>query len=139
MRLANVGLRLLLGAALLVPCVAGAATVRRTTVHTHHRHGHGVHRPAHPIHRPAHPVHYPARRPAVGAPVARRTVVTGAGYRPVHPWWRPGGAIAAGAAVGFVAATTAAAWAGPPPGPAYCWFYIDPTRTKGFWDLCPPR
>lgn len=91
MRLASVVLRPLLGAALLVPSVAGAAPVRHTTVHTNHRHAHPVRRPAHPIHRPAHPVHRPAHRPAIGAPVARRTVVIGSGYRPVHPWWRPGG------------------------------------------------
>src|SRR5437016_462246 len=41
-----------------------------------------------------------------------RTVVrTGAGVRPVGYRWRPGGAIAAGAAIGFATAATAAAWA----------------------------
>jgi len=66
----------------------------------------------------------------------RRTVVIGAGYRPLHPWWRPGGAIAAGAAIGYLTAASVT-WAGPPPGPTYCWFYTDQTRTKGFWDICP--
>jgi hypothetical protein len=47
------------------------------------------------------------------------------------------GAIAAGAAIGFVAAATAAAWAGAPPAPGYCWYYTDPSRTQGFWDVCP--
>ena len=102
------------------------------------RHGHSHHRPAHPVHRPAQPIHRPAHRPAVAPPIAKRTVVIGAGHRPVHPWWRPGGAIAAGAAIGFVVGATAAAWAGPPPGPTYCWFYTDPSRTNGFWDICPP-
>jgi hypothetical protein len=51
--------------------------------------------------------------------------------------WRRGGAIAAGAAIGFVAAATAAAWAGAPPAPDYCWYYTDPGRTQGFWDVCP--
>jgi hypothetical protein len=50
---------------------------------------------------------------------------------------RPGGAIAAGAAPGFVAAATAVAWAGSPPAPGYCWYYTDPSRTQGFWDVCP--
>ena len=42
-----------------------------------------------------------------------------------------------GAAIGFVAAATAAAWAGSPPAPGYCWYYTDPSRTQGFWDVCP--
>jgi hypothetical protein len=29
---------------------------------------------------------------------------------------------------------------GAPPGPEYCWYYIDrSTRTPGFWDLCRGR
>jgi hypothetical protein len=74
--------------------------------------------------------------------VVRRGAVVGRGYRPgrwVRPanyYWRPGGAIAAGAAIGFVTAATAAAWAGAPPGPGYCWYYTDPSRTHGFWDVC---
>ncbi|HTF72903.1 MAG TPA: hypothetical protein VK620_00915 [Bradyrhizobium sp.] len=93
------------------------------------------------------------RRTTVVGPrggVASRTVVRGGavvrpGYRgggvrwvrPAHYHWRPGGAIAAGAAIGFVAAATAAAWAGSPPAPGYCWYYTDPSRTQGFWDVCP--
>ena len=64
--------------------------------------------------------------------------------RPGHPWarparyyWRPGGAIAAGAAIGFIAATLVGAYAGVAPGPGYCWYYTDPSFTKGFWDVCP--
>jgi hypothetical protein len=53
--------------------------------------------------------------------VARRTIVVG----------RRRGAI------GFVAAATAIAWAGEPPAPGYCWYYTDPDRTQGFWDVCP--
>jgi hypothetical protein len=45
-------------------------------------------------------------------------------------------AIAAGAAIGFVAAASAVAWAGAPPAPGYCWCYTDPSRTQGFWDVC---
>src|SRR5580704_4996837 len=73
------------------------------------------------------------------------------GVRPVHPiarpgrpwvrppgyYWRPGGAIAAGAAIGFIAATSVGAYAGVAPGPGYCWYYTDPTYTHGFWDVCP--
>ncbi len=78
-----------------------------------------------------------------------RTVVHGPavvrpGYRGGVRWARPGwyrwpvgGAIAAGAALGFVTAATAAAWAGAAPAPGMCWYYTDPSRTQGFWDYCP--
>ena len=92
-----------------------------------------------------------------GGVVAGRTTVVRPGYRPVRPgyrpvrpvglvrpwvrparyWWPVGGAIAAGAAVGFVTAATAAAWAGPAPAPGYCWYYTDSSRKNGFWDSCP--
>jgi hypothetical protein len=91
-----------------------------------------------------------ARGPRGGvAAVGRTTVVRPPGVRPgvrvgygpryVRPAyrWGPGGAIAAGAAIGFVAAASAAAWAGAPPAPGYCWYYTDPSRTQGFWDVCP--
>jgi hypothetical protein len=60
----------------------------------------------------------------------------GAWARPAYYRWPRGGAIAAGAAIGFVTAATAAAWAGAAPGPGMCWYYTDPTRTQGFWDYC---
>ena len=74
-----------------------------------------------------------------------RTVVRGpAVVRPGVRWARPGwyrwpagGAIAAGAAIGFVAAASAAAYAGAAPAPGMCWYYTDPSRTQGFWDSCP--
>lgn len=85
--------------------------------------------------------------PRGGAAVYRgRTVVRGGGgavvrrgawVRPTRYWWRPGGAVAAGAAVGFVTAATAVAWAGAPPAPGYCWYYTDASRQQGFWDVCP--
>ncbi|WP_294540306.1 hypothetical protein [uncultured Rhodoblastus sp.] len=57
----------------------------------------------------------------------------GRGYR-----WAPGGAIAAGAAIGFVAAAGAAAYATTrPPAPGLCWYYTDASRRSGFWDTCP--
>jgi hypothetical protein len=93
---------------------------------------------------------YVARGPR-GNVVAGRTTVVRPGYRPgVRPgyrpggwarpsWyrWGPGGAIAAGAALGFVAAASAAAYAGAPPAPGYCWYYTDAGRRQGFWDVCP--
>ena len=89
--------------------------------------------------------------PRGGVAYRSRTVVRGGGavarggtvvrrdawVRPSRYWWRPGGAIAAGAAVGFVTAATAAAWAGSPPAPGYCWYYTDASRQQGFWDACP--
>ncbi|HZZ63181.1 MAG TPA: hypothetical protein VFE63_18780 [Roseiarcus sp.] len=58
--------------------------------------------------------------------------------RPGGYHWAPGGAVAAGAALGFVTAATAVAWAGAPPEAGLCWYYTDPSRHQGFWDLCPP-
>ncbi len=74
-----------------------------------------------------------------------RTVVGGPGYRgggvrwarPGWYRWPAGGAIAAGAAIGFVTAASAAAWAGAAPAPGMCWYYTDPSQTQGFWDSCP--
>jgi len=66
---------------------------------------------------------------------ARPVGYHGAWVRPYR--WAPGGAIAAGAAIGFVTAASAAAWAGPPPQPGLCWYYTDPSQRAGFWDACP--
>jgi len=73
----------------------------------------------------------------------RSTTVVRPGYgarwaRPGWYRWGPGGAIAAGAAVGFIAAAGAAAYAtAPAPAPGMCWYYTDPYRRAGFWDYCP--
>jgi hypothetical protein len=70
--------------------------------------------------------------------VRRSTVVApGRWARPGWYRWPAGGAIAAGAALGFVTAATAVAWAGSAPAPGMCWYYTDPSRTQGFWDYCP--
>ena len=71
------------------------------------------------------------RGPAVARPGAARWA------RPGWYRWPAGGAIAAGAAIGFVAAASAAAYAGAAPAPGMCWYYTDPSRTQGFWDSCP--
>ena len=72
------------------------------------------------------------------APVRPRPVVVTRGWRrPGNYWWRPGGAVAAGAAVGFLGAAAVASFAGAPPAPGYCWYYTDPSYTQGFWDVCP--
>jgi hypothetical protein len=107
---------------------------------------HAGRRPAHrpPVNRP--PISRPPNRPPVHRPPVHRPPM----LRPVHPihrrgvwarptWyrWSPGRAIAAGAAIGFVSAATAAAWAGAPPQANLCWYYTDPGRRHGFWDICP--
>src|SRR6202012_5414695 len=43
--------------------------------------------------------------------------------RPGRYYWPVGGAVAAGAALGFVSAAAAASWAGAAPGPKLCWYY----------------
>lgn len=92
---------------------------------------------------------YVARGPR-GNVVAGRRAVVRPGYRPYRPvpvrpwvrpasyWWRPGMAIASGAAIGFVTAAAATAYANSrPPAAGYCWYYTNPQRTQGFWDVCP--
>jgi len=51
--------------------------------------------------------------------------------------WSRGGAVAAGAAIGFMAGAAAVSLAGPAPRAGYCWYYTTPARTTGFWDWCP--
>lgn len=87
---------------------------------------------------------YVARGPR-GNVVAGRGVAVRPGYpvqpwvRPTGYWWHPGLAVASGAAIGFATAAAATAYANSqPPAPGYCWFYTDPQRTQGFWDVCPP-
>ena len=78
------------------------------------------------------------RGPVVRGPAVRGPVVVRPGARWVRPYrWGPGGAIAAGAAIGFVAAAVAVSWAPPPPQPGLCWYYTDPSQRQGFWDVCP--
>ena len=72
-----------------------------------------------------------------GAVVRPGVVRPGGWVRPARYTWRPGGAIAAGAAIGVVAAASALAYADSPPAPGSCWFYTDPGKTQGFWDVCP--
>jgi hypothetical protein len=56
--------------------------------------------------------------------------------RPGWYHWGPGGAIAAGAALGVLGAGAAIAYAGRPPAPGLCWYYTDPSYRAGFWDAC---
>ena len=73
------------------------------------------------------------RRVPMARPAMRRGVVV------VNPrrYWRPGGAIAAGAAIGFITGAAAASVAGSSPQAGYCWYYTNSSKTTGFWDVCP--
>lgn len=136
--------------------IAPPPTLDSLLIDVQHRptvHRRGV-RPA-PRHtaRPFRPVARPAVRPV--RPVARPVMVRPAHVRPApavryaprhygtwhRPYrWRPGGAIVAGAAIGFLSAAAVGTYyyAVPrPPRPDLCWYYTDPTRTNGFWDFCP--
>ena len=82
--------------------------------------GHNVYRGGHNVYRGGHNVY-----------------VGGGGWRRSYGW-APGGAIAAGAAIGFMTAATAAAIASSqPPAPGLCWYYTDASQRAGFWDNCP--
>ncbi len=90
----------------------------------------------HPGYRPGyhpgyHPGYRPGYRPGYGG------YHYGGWARPGWYRWGAGGAIAAGAAIGFLGAGAVAAWAGPPPAPGLCWYYTDPSQRQGFWDACP--
>ncbi|MBY3441227.1 hypothetical protein [Rhizobium laguerreae] len=71
------------------------------------------------------------------APVVRPPVRRGVVVVAPRRYWRPGTAIAAGAAIGFVAGAAAVSLAGTPPQSGQCWYYTSPAKTTGFWDVCP--
>ncbi|WP_424362629.1 hypothetical protein [Methylocystis parvus] len=51
--------------------------------------------------------------------------------------WPPGGAIAAGAAVGVMSAADAYGYATiAAPAEGLCWYYTDDNASQGFWDVC---
>ncbi len=104
--------------------------------------GHGIGRPPH-ARPPAHvrpPVHAPGRPGHIGRPGYHGGYHGGywGGWSRPHYGWRPGGAIAAGAALGFLSAAAAAAYAtSAAPAAGLCWYYTDASRRAGFWDACP--
>lgn len=75
-----------------------------------------------------------------GSRVRRIPLVPARGWvRPPSYWWNPGAAVAAGVALGYATAIAAEALSeSTQPASNYCWFYTNPERTKGFWDVCPP-
>ena len=78
------------------------------------------------------PVVVDAKPPVMGSP---KPPMVGSWARPDWYSWAPGGAVEAGAAIGFVTAAVAT-WATSPQ-PGLCWFYTDPSQQDGFWDACP--
>ena len=82
-----------------------------------------------------HPGYHPGYRPGYAG--YRGPAVIGGWARPGWYHWGPGGAIAAGAAIGVLGAAAVAAWAPPAPAPGLCWYYTDPSQRSGFWDACP--
>ncbi len=127
------------GAALIA---ALALPTGASALHGGYHHGGGFHHAGgfHPNHPAYHPgVHHrPGFHPGYHPGYHHRPVVRpgwgyGGWHRPGYGW-RPGGAIAAGAAIGFL---TAAAAASAAPAPGLCWYYTNRARTAGFWDYCP--
>jgi hypothetical protein len=73
--------------------------------------------------------------------VAPRRVVVGPGaviVRPVRPWSRRPhyGLLIGGVALGTIIAVSAAGAVPTPPAADMCWYWADPTRTRGYWDYC---
>lgn len=78
-----------------------------------------------------------ARRPVDTTPVMPSPNPPPIILQPPQRTWGPGGPVAAGAALGFMAAGLAVPVAGPAPAPNMCWFYTTPARNIGFWADCP--
>lgn len=79
------------------------------------------------------------RAPAARTTTVRRNVVVV--RRPYRAWVaRPyyGAAIIGGVALGTVIAVSAAHAVPVAPGPNACWYWSDPTESRGYWDYCTP-
>jgi len=79
------------------------------------------------------------RAPAARTTVVKKNVVVV--RRPYRAWVaRPyyGTAIIGGIALGTVIAVSAAHTVPVAPGPNACWYWSDPTETRGYWDYCTP-
>ncbi|MFL6799863.1 MAG: hypothetical protein ACJ8F3_20905 [Xanthobacteraceae bacterium] len=71
----------------------------------------------------------------VGRPFVGRTVFVRP-YVPYRrrPWF---GTVVAGVALGtIVGVAVVGAAPAAPPGPGLCWYWADPSLTRGFWDYC---
>lgn len=58
----------------------------------------------------------------------------------VQPWHRKPhyGQFFGGVVLGSLLTAGAIGVAPPPPAPELCWYWIDPYRSRGYWDYCPP-
>jgi len=43
-----------------------------------------------------------------------------------------------GIVLGSILSAAAIGVAPPPPAPELCWYWLDPYRSRGYWDYCPP-
>ena len=73
----------------------------------------------------------PDENDLVGYPIARDGVAV------ILHRDNPLQAVAVGAAIGVIGAASAAAYYGQPPEEGLCWYYTNPSRSSGFWDVCP--
>ena len=72
-------------------------------------------------------------------PVVVRPGVVRPMPRPYYRRWvrRPYfGTVIGGVALGTIVAAAAVGAAPPPPAPNLCWYWADPTGTRGYWDYC---
>jgi hypothetical protein len=55
-----------------------------------------------------------------------------------RPWYRRPyyGTIVAGVALGAIIGVTAYGIAPRRPSPDLCWYWVDPSRSRGYWDYC---
>lgn len=101
------------------------------------------HRPAHrpggsighrPVIKPNRPVIRPPHhaRPPQFRPPHRPPVVI------VRPWHRKHyfGRVVAGVVIGSIVYAAIAGSVPTPPAPGLCWYWTDPTQTRGYWDYC---
>ena len=63
-------------------------------------------------------------------PRGGRVYVRGWNRRPYY------GTIIAGVALGTILGVAIAGSAPPPPASNLCWYWTDPSRTRGYWDYC---
>jgi hypothetical protein len=61
------------------------------------------------------------------------------GYGPRVRYWKHQpyyGQFIGGVVLGTILGVGAIGVAPPPPGPEFCWYWVDPSMTRGYWDYC---
>lgn len=92
--------------------------------------------PMHVAPRRVAPMHVAPRRVAPLHVAPRRVAPRHLHVHPIRRWHRRPhyGVIIGGVTLGAILA--ASAYAASPPAPGLCWYWVDPTRTRGYWDYC---